>query len=159
MSARHIEQALPVLTQLLPPLLVQQVVGTVLNRVLAPALAANALAELQGRWLAIDCREFAYPIRISRTPSELSAPIQSTPAQSPPTLLVSTRQGPTDASIRGDLAAFLSLLRQDCDPDTLFFQRKLVMQGDTELALSVKNFLDTVDRDQLPVWLRKPLGM
>lgn len=136
--ASQLEQALPTLVQLLPPLLVQQAVSGLLNRLLAPALANNALPELQGRWLAIDCSELAYRIRISRTQTQL---------------LVSTRVGPVDASIRGEAAAFLRLLRQDCDPDSLFFQRKLIMQGDTELALAVKNFLDSIDRDQLPAWL------
>ncbi len=31
------------------------------------------------------------------------------------------------------------------DPDTLFFQRKIKMQGSTELGLYVKNFLDGFD--------------
>jgi len=36
------------------------------------------------------------------------------------------------------------------DPDTLFFQRRLNIQGDTELGLEVKNLIDAVDLDQLP---------
>ncbi|NAW65439.1 ubiquinone anaerobic biosynthesis accessory factor UbiT [Photobacterium halotolerans] len=36
------------------------------------------------------------------------------------------------------------------DPDTLFFQRRLTMQGDTELGLAVKNLLDSLDLDSLP---------
>ncbi len=36
------------------------------------------------------------------------------------------------------------------DPDTLFFQRRLKIEGDTELGLEVKNLIDAVDLDQLP---------
>jgi predicted lipid carrier protein YhbT len=31
------------------------------------------------------------------------------------------------------------------DPDTLFFSRRLVMEGDTELGLFIKNTLDAID--------------
>lgn len=31
------------------------------------------------------------------------------------------------------------------DPDTLFFSRRLVMEGDTELGLLIKNTLDAID--------------
>jgi len=31
------------------------------------------------------------------------------------------------------------------DPDTLFFSRRLLMEGDTELGLRIKNLLDAID--------------
>ncbi len=40
---------------------------------------------------------------------------------------------------------FLSMVTKQKDPDTLFFQRKIKMQGSTELGLYVKNFLDGFD--------------
>lgn len=36
------------------------------------------------------------------------------------------------------------------DPDTLFFQRKLAIEGDTQLGLEVKNLLLDIDYDTLP---------
>ncbi|GGB55717.1 ubiquinone anaerobic biosynthesis accessory factor UbiT [Shewanella inventionis] len=36
------------------------------------------------------------------------------------------------------------------DPDTLFFQRKLRIEGDTELGLEVKNMLLSIELDTLP---------
>lgn len=36
------------------------------------------------------------------------------------------------------------------DPDTLFFQRRLKIEGDTELGLEVKNLIDAIDIVQLP---------
>lgn len=40
---------------------------------------------------------------------------------------------------------FLLLAQRKEDPDTLFFSRRLVMEGDTELGLLVKNTLDAID--------------
>lgn len=39
---------------------------------------------------------------------------------------------------------FLLALRRE-DPDTLFFSRRLLMEGDTELGLLVKNTLDAME--------------
>ena len=40
---------------------------------------------------------------------------------------------------------YASLAAREADPDTLFFNRRLVVEGDTEIALLVKNTLDTID--------------
>lgn len=50
-----------------------------------------------------------------------------------------------DLTLRADVSAFLRLLARQEDPDTLFFNRELEIEGDTELGLIVKNMLDAVD--------------
>jgi O2-independent ubiquinone biosynthesis accessory factor UbiT len=40
---------------------------------------------------------------------------------------------------------FLRLARRKADPDTLFFDRRLSIEGDTELGLLLKNTLDALD--------------
>jgi predicted lipid carrier protein YhbT len=40
---------------------------------------------------------------------------------------------------------FLALLLREEDPDTLFFSRRLRMEGDTELGLLMKNTLDGIE--------------
>jgi O2-independent ubiquinone biosynthesis accessory factor UbiT len=50
-----------------------------------------------------------------------------------------------DLSIRASAYDFVQLARRKEDPDTLFFNRRLVMEGDTELGLAVKNMLDAID--------------
>lgn len=40
------------------------------------------------------------------------------------------------------------------DPDTLFFQRKLSIQGDTELGLEVKNLLLSIEFASMPMPIR-----
>ncbi|TRW49643.1 hypothetical protein FM042_01910 [Aliidiomarina halalkaliphila] len=56
-----------------------------------------------------------------------------------------------DVRLTGNFNHFILMIAQRVDPDTLFFRRKLRIQGDTELGLAVKNLLDTIDvQDQLP---------
>lgn len=50
------------------------------------------------------------------------------------------------------------LIEQEIDPDTLFFQRKLKIRGDTELAHHVKNTIDTLEPDAIPKFLLKFLS-
>ncbi len=55
-----------------------------------------------------------------------------------------------DLSFRANLSAFMQMLARQEDPDTLFFNRELSIEGDTELGLVVKNMLDAVEWPQLP---------
>ena len=59
-------------------------------------------------------------------------------------------RGQADVTIRAKPRDYLSLALRREDPDTLFFARRLVMEGDTDLGLIVKNALDAVDWDALP---------
>ncbi|KKD01628.1 ubiquinone anaerobic biosynthesis accessory factor UbiT [Photobacterium halotolerans] len=45
---------------------------------------------------------------------------------------------------------FIRIAARQVDPDTLFFQRRLTMAGDTELGLAVKNLLDSLELGKLP---------
>ncbi len=66
---------------------------------------------------------------------------------------------PGEATIRGgSVSALRTLAERKQDPDQLFFQRRLVIEGgDTELGLALKNLLDSLDwhlrlRDFLKPW-------
>ncbi|MFA5662443.1 SCP2 domain-containing protein [Castellaniella sp.] len=50
-----------------------------------------------------------------------------------------------DLVFRATAWDFYCLLQRQEDPDTLFFSRRLVIEGDTELGLMVKNTLDSID--------------
>ena len=58
-------------------------------------------------------------------------------------------KGAADLTISASAYDFLLLARRQEDPDTLFFSRRLSMEGDTELGLLVKNTLDAIE---LPVF-------
>ena len=46
--------------------------------------------------------------------------------------------------MRAGLRDYLSLALRREDPDSLFFSRRLVVEGDTALGLVVKNALDSL---------------
>jgi predicted lipid carrier protein YhbT len=47
---------------------------------------------------------------------------------------------------------FLMLMSRREDSDTLFFLRRLEREGDTALALGVRNLLDGLDRETFPLY-------
>ncbi len=55
-----------------------------------------------------------------------------------------TRSAP-DLTISARTRDFIALALREEDPDTLFFSRRLLMEGDTDLGLLVKNTLDAID--------------
>jgi predicted lipid carrier protein YhbT len=50
-----------------------------------------------------------------------------------------------DLIISASAQDFYRLAKREEDPDTLFFSRRLVMEGDTELGLMIKNTLDAME--------------
>ena len=64
------------------------------------------------------------------------------------------REGPAHVSISGELFDFVLLATRQADHDTLFFQRRIRIEGDTELGLGVKNTMDGMDWEDLPPPLR-----
>jgi len=57
---------------------------------------------------------------------------------------------PVDATLSIDSLSAIQLIQQEVDPDTLFFQRKLKINGDTELAHQAKNTIDTLNPELIP---------
>ena len=57
-----------------------------------------------------------------------------------------------DVTITACAADFLLLAARRADPDTLFFERRLLIEGDTESGLLLKNILDAVE---LPRWVSR----
>ncbi|TXT40404.1 MAG: hypothetical protein FD135_1346 [Comamonadaceae bacterium] len=57
--------------------------------------------------------------------------------------------GAADLTLSASAHDYVQLARRLEDPDTLFFNRRLAMEGDTELGLLVKN---TIDAIELPVF-------
>ncbi len=62
-----------------------------------------------------------------------------------------------DVTIRGNSKEFLLLASRREDADTLFFQRRLKIEGDTDLGLQVKNLIDAIDLEQFPAFVTQAL--
>jgi predicted lipid carrier protein YhbT len=68
---------------------------------------------------------------------------------------------PPDVTIAADARALALLALGRADPDTLFFERRLVIEGDTEAGLIVKNALDRIGSPLPPAlcdWLAERLS-
>lgn len=101
-----------------------------LNRLLRPHLPADVLAILANRGLRIAVRD----ARLQFDFSCVSSRFVARPAGQV-----------SDLTISASAHDFLRLAQRQEDPDTLFFSRRLSMQGDTELGLVVKNALDALE--------------
>lgn len=101
-----------------------------LNLALAPHLPADVRAALEGRTLRLAVQD----ARIAFDFSWRHAGFAAIRAQASP-----------DLTIRASASDLLRLARREEDPDTLFFSRRLALEGDTELGLLFKNTLDALD--------------
>lgn len=112
-----------------------QLFVTALNLTLAPHLPIDTCAVLEGRSLRIQVADAGLCFDYTWRSSAFRAVNHG--SQAP------------DLTIRADAWDFHQLIQRGEDPDTLFFSRRLVMEGDTELGLLVKNTLDSLDMDVL----------
>jgi O2-independent ubiquinone biosynthesis accessory factor UbiT len=104
-----------------------------LNRWLRPRLPADTLEALSSRCVEIVVTDLGLAMRLelSRRGFGLA------PANAPVVL-----------RIAASAPAYWRLLRGQDDADRLFFERALVMEGDTEMGLVLKNTLDAIG----PLW-------
>jgi predicted lipid carrier protein YhbT len=105
---------------------------TALNWVLAPRLPADVLQLLRGRKLRIHVRDAQSHFDFSWNGRRF-APGQWNAATA------------IDLTVSASAFDFARLAQRQQDPDTLFFDRRLSMEGDTELGLVVKNTLDALE--------------
>ena len=105
------------------------------------ALAEGELDFLEGRWLKIDVSDLNLSWLMSVEESKL----------------VIASHGEADVSFSGSANDLILIAARKEDPDTLFFQRRLRIEGDTELGLYVKNLMDSIDLDTIPLLLTNGL--
>lgn len=146
MKAEMLSQFIvPVLGQsarFIPFRLQQLTLESILPKVFAEALLDGDLDCLENKAIEIFVNDLNTGWNIGLVEGEVSV----TPAL-----------GDADVTISGNAHEFFLLLSRQEDPDTLFFQRRLSIEGDTELGLEVKNLMDGIDPDSLPAPLRKAL--
>lgn len=105
-----------------------------LNVVVKRHLPDDTLAQLEGRPLRIDVRDAGVVFDFVYRDGAFRA---------------ARHEGEVALTIGAGAYDFLQLARRTQDPDTLFFSRRLTMEGDTELGLLVKNSLDAIDLSAL----------
>lgn len=121
----------------LPPALQRRLLERVLARVLAAPLATDAMDFMHGRRLGIDISDLDLHWVIEGGDGQLRV-VDAIP----------------EASVRGTATDLLLLASRLEDADTLFFQRRLVLTGDTELGLTARNLLERLPWESVPLALR-----
>jgi predicted lipid carrier protein YhbT len=101
----------------------------VLDRVLWPRLDAAARAALAGHTVEVEVIEPGLRVRLQLGADGFT---------------VAPSAAPVALTIRARADALWRLLRGADDADRLFFERKLVMEGDTEYGVVLKHVLDAV---------------
>lgn len=124
-----------------PFALQRQVLQQVLSWQFRQALADGELDFLEDRWLKIEVSDLNLRWLMSVEEGKL----------------IVREQGDADVSFSGNANDLVLIAARKQDPDTLFFQRRLRIEGDTELGLYVKNLMDAIDLDSMPVLLKSGL--
>lgn len=112
-----------------------------LTSVFREAIEDGDFEFLQGKWLKIVITDLALTWWLSFDEGKLVM-------ASKDEMSANNRSEDVSFSATGDDLVLIAGRKQD--PDTLFFQRRLKIEGDTELGLEVKNLIDAIDIDQLP---------
>jgi predicted lipid carrier protein YhbT len=108
------------------------------------ALEDGDLDFLNGRWMLLEITDIKGCWYLSQRDGQL---------------VVAADAPQTDVRFAGSLNDFVLLMGRKEDPDTLFFQRRLIIEGDTELGLEIKNLIDGLDYDNLPTLLTRAMDI
>lgn len=103
---------------------------TALNLALDRILPHEDLEPLNGRHLRLKVRDAGLTLDFTLTPTGFR---------------VLSQHGQPDLTLSANARDYLALALREEDADTLFFGRRLLMEGETDLGLLVKNTLDAID--------------
>ncbi len=129
------------LLRLVPEQVRGQLLERAMARVLAEPLATGELEFMQGRRLGIEVTDLDLRWVILCHDNRLVVCSE-----------------PAEASVRGTTTDLLLLASRLEDADSLFFQRRLILTGDTELGLTIRNLLERLPWESVPLGLRIALN-
>lgn len=124
------------LSRKVPARVQQSIISGILNRSLSEELKNGDFDFLSGRTARIEVTDLELVFSLSCCRQRLRVQMPDQPAE---------------VSFRSDVQSILDIIHRTADPDTLFFRRKLLITGDTELGLELKNLLDRIEpTERLP---------
>ncbi|KFN42225.1 hypothetical protein N790_02850 [Arenimonas malthae CC-JY-1] len=130
----------PLLSRL-PQAWQQRALEAAVGRLLAAPLAKGELDFMRGRRLGIAVPDLGLSWVLELQGDRLRASDE-----------------PAEATVRGSATDLLLLASRLEDADTLFFQRRLELTGDTELGLTARNLLDRLPWESVPLGARIALN-
>lgn len=134
--------ALPL--KVIPSFVHNKILVTALNRIFHNDIKEGELDFLQDKLVEITIEDTGMRFRFTFDQDKLIA---------------GNQHDEPDLLLNGTMYHYLLLASRREDTDTLFFSRRLMMQGDTELGLYVKNFLDGLDMQshKIPAYIESVL--
>ncbi|MGY6036696.1 ubiquinone anaerobic biosynthesis accessory factor UbiT [Aeromonas sp. AE23HZ002T15] len=145
LQRRLVEQAPRLLRRplkLVPFALQQNLMESLLAQVFKEAIQDGDFAFLAGKWLKVEVTDLELCWFISEREGKL---------------VVARDCERADVCFSGCSQDLILIAGRREDPDSLFFQRRLKIEGNTELGLEVKNLMDSLDLDGLPALMKYPL--
>jgi len=129
--------------RLVPGPLLRHGSALVIAHVLAAPLADGRLDDFAGRRLGVEVTDLGlrWVVAIGERRVEVLEPAVE-----------------AEATVRGSATDLLLLASRLEDADTLFFHRRLQLTGDVELGLAMRNLLDQLPWETLPLGLRIALN-
>lgn len=127
----------------LPPRLHAHSLALLLNRVLAVPLKDGELDFMRGKRVALLVTDLGVGYRLQLGDNGFAALPDGLE---------------DDLRVIGELQTFLLLATQREDADSLFFQRRLRIEGDTVTGLHLKNFIDALGEPPLPAVVHRLLN-
>ncbi|GLP96770.1 ubiquinone anaerobic biosynthesis accessory factor UbiT [Paraferrimonas sedimenticola] len=119
-----------------------KLIESLLAMVLRDAIDNDELEFLEGNWVGIEITDLELRFAVSFDGQGF----------------VVSEHADCQVQFSADGQSLVLIAAMQEDPDTLFFQRKLNIEGDTELGLEVKNLLMQVDFAAMPVAVRHGIG-
>lgn len=117
--------------RIIPGAVHAEMLSRVFNHLLRGQPVAARLPEIDGKTVCIHIKDAASEIHFRIGQGRLH------PAE----------PGRADVRISGTVEDFWVLATRREDPDTLFFSRRLCIEGDTDAGVHLKNLLDALDYD------------
>ena len=122
-------------SQLLPFFIQQKCLSEILSRVFKEEIEDGDLDFLQGKWLKVTVSDLKLTWFLSFE-NEV--------------FIIKAQAINIDVSFSASVNDLVLVAGRKEDADTLFFQRRLSIEGNTELGLEIKNLLDNIEFDNLP---------
>ena len=136
-AAKQLLTKIPVFAQvgfsIVPFSLKAKAIVELLNVMMKEQMEDEELEFLEERWVRIEVTDFNLCFEVSYNDKWLVRQPQQ-----------------ADVTFSADSRSLIKVAAAKEDPDTLFFQRQLKIEGDTELGLEVKNLLLSIELDEMP---------
>lgn len=129
--------------KLMPNWLKLKMVTLTLNHFFKSAIEEGDLDFLEDQVFMITVEDLDYSVKIRLQDEKL--------------IVVNDPRVQADATLKSTFNPLIAMISRKEDPDTLFFNRALSLEGNTALGLEIKNWLDSLDLDLLPAPVQSTL--